>query len=108
MQINLETKYCPKGIYQITSPGVYRDGSPALKCLDQVGHPQFTATVCIEGQRPKPGHVFIKDWSENEGVLDALLEAGIVEEPIRNVTCGFSVAHECKLTPLGIRVANND
>ena len=39
--------------------------------------------------------VFVRDWSENEGIVDLLVENGIIEEtPLDKVKIGFV---ECKL-----------
>jgi hypothetical protein len=38
------------------------------------------ATICLDefGHRPQPGEVFIKDWSENEGMFKGLIDAGVI------------------------------
>ena len=95
MKIEFETEYTPNGTYDLVSPGVYHDGSLVLQVYGPDG-PEFTATVCVS--RPAGyGCVFIKDWSENEGVLSALLSAGVVGEPVATVPTGFVVAYECPL-----------
>lgn len=43
------------------------------------------------------GYVFIKDYSENEGVLETLLKEGVVGEPIGTVPVGYTNAYVCKL-----------
>lgn len=43
--------------------------------------PMATATVNTP-LKLNEGIVCIKDWSENEGILEALIEAGIVSEPL--------------------------
>jgi hypothetical protein len=43
------------------------------------------------------GYVFIKSWSENEGVLECLVHEGVVAKPVATVPTGFVVAHVCKL-----------
>ena len=61
--------------------------------------PVATATVCLAGQglTPPPGYCFIKDYSENEGILEALTEAGIVSPTGEIVPVGFAHALLCKL-----------
>ena len=39
----------------------------------------------------------IKDYSENEGVLKSLIDAGIISEPLYSVTTGFVEVAVCKL-----------
>ena len=45
----------------------------------------------------KEGHVFLKGWSENEGVPEELDRLGIVELTGRKVRTGFVKAQEAKL-----------
>lgn len=77
--------------------GEYRDGSTALEIIDKNGEEYATATVCIPGTDVPEGHVLIKDWSENEGVLQSLINAGIVGQPVRNVPSGFVTAQLVEL-----------
>lgn len=88
------TVYC--GPATIKRKGVYHDGSLALQAYTPEGEPAYTATVCTE-EPPAEGCVWIKDWSENEGVLDALERAGIIQMTGRWLPCGFAVAFEGKL-----------
>lgn len=41
--------------------------------------------------------IAIKTWSENEGMLDQLIEQKVVSEPLRQVETGFVHAAICKL-----------
>ena len=61
-----------------------------------MGEPLFKATVAID-EVPPPGHVFLKNWSENEGIVEALIVAGIVELTGRTVKTGFCEALEAKV-----------
>lgn len=96
MQVAIKTKYVPLGEYNLECRGRYHDGSPALQLFGDTGR-MLTATVCLD-HAPRPGHVMIKDWSENEGVLDALIGAGIIGKPVSEVPTGFVKAYECPLT----------
>lgn len=77
----------------------YADGSTAVQVLGTDGEPILTATTCLAayGEAPRDGHVFVKDWSENEGTLAALVAAGVVGEPVRKVPAGYATAYECEL-----------
>jgi len=59
--------------------------------------PIGVATVYLDGQPPASGCVWIKDWSENEGVFDSLTKAGVIEPTGRTAPTGFVVAHEAQL-----------
>ena len=74
------------------------DGSPALCGNDPVtGEPLWKATVCIPDNPPEDGCVWIKNYSENEGVLDALQRAGVIEFTGRFAQVGHAHAFECAL-----------
>jgi hypothetical protein len=81
--------------------GRYADGSTALRLLSDIGEPLSTPTVCMVDYEAKPeeGNVFVKDWAENEGMLHALQNAGIVGPTIREIPAGpyGCIAYECKL-----------
>lgn len=60
------------------------------------GEPLCIATTNVPGHTCEPGNVLIKTWSENTGVYEALLEAGVIGPVIRKVRAGFAEAYECK------------
>lgn len=76
----------------------YSNGRPALQLRDSKdGSPVAVATVNLPGL-PIPGDcVAIKDYSENEGMLDALMQQGVVGKPISYVTSGFVRIPICPL-----------
>jgi len=98
MKIQIRTKYTPKGDYEIFNVGMYYDKSPALKIFNMNGEPQLTVTVCIDHAKPAAGNVFVKDYSENEGVMDALIAANILKEAIGTHISGFVTIYECPMT----------
>lgn len=61
------------------------------------GMPVATASTWTHGL--ESGEFAIKNYSENEGMLDCLLESGIVERPHRRVQSGFVELPIVKLTP---------
>ncbi len=70
----------------------------AIQLYDaETGEPWCTASVCLPDQEQAPDEVFIKNWSENEGILDALVAGGIVEDTGRVVRSGFAAANVCRL-----------
>ncbi|MEO3931387.1 hypothetical protein WMO79_01050 [Micrococcaceae bacterium Sec7.4] len=46
---------------------------------DHGGRERLSTNLEAYGHTPKPGHVFIKNWSEHRGVTDSLVESGLVE-----------------------------
>lgn len=93
--IAMESKYCNEDVE--LKLGVYGDGSLAMKGFSLYGEPMFKATVCVEGEVPSEGCVFLKGWSENEGIVECLVKAGIVELTKRVMPIGFCVAEEALL-----------
>jgi hypothetical protein len=76
--------------------GTYKEGNTSMQLIDCAdGFPFATATVNLPGLTE--GEVAIKNYSENEGVLDFLLENNIVELPHRHVASGFVNIPVCKL-----------
>jgi hypothetical protein len=75
----------------------YRDGKIRIQLYDSVdGTPYATATTNIE-ENLEQGEVAIKDWSENEGILEFLVQNQIVKEPHRFVKSGYVKVPICEL-----------
>lgn len=76
----------------------YIDGSPALYAVIDGWEPLLKASVAIE-EKPAPGHVWVKTWAENEGLLPVLIKHGILEKQTGRVReVGYGVAIEAKLS----------
>jgi len=61
----------------------YTDGSLALMAedVDEDGLPNvetFSVNLSAYDMYPPEGHIFVKDYSEHEGLADALVAAGLV------------------------------
>ena len=61
--------------------------------------PYMTITSNFPDQPRDSNELFIKDWSENEGILKHLVEWGIVEPPHRRFPSGFVSVPVCRMTP---------
>ena len=59
--------------------------------------PYATATVIIPGL--STDEYAIKDYSENDGILDMLLEQEVVVEPHRYAYSGYVMIPICRLSP---------
>lgn len=92
-----KTRFLPEGLYELDKAGHYSDGSWCLR-LYQNGKPELTVTVSVENNVIPDGHILIKNWSENEGVREALFKAGVIENVAVLIPTGFVHAHLCKLT----------
>ena len=78
----------------------YENGRPALRLIDaEDGSPIATAMVNLPNAKSGPNTVFVKDWSENEGMMAALIEAGVVKPTGETVRSGFVEVQVCELEP---------
>jgi hypothetical protein len=76
----------------------YANGRPAISCLTPDGEPICVASINLPNAPCEPDHTYIKDYSENEGVLSSLILNQILIS-LRIVPCGFTFAHYCCLLP---------
>jgi len=76
----------------------YQNGQTAIQLFDMVdGMPYATATVCVEDDLLKEEEVAIKNYSENTGILEALIDAGIVDHPHAFIQSSHVKIPVCKL-----------
>ena len=61
------------------------------------GTPHAIATASIPELEMVEGYVAVKDYSENEGMLQFLIENNIVEPPVTYVESGFVKLPICKI-----------
>jgi hypothetical protein len=81
--------------------GRYGSGEIAIQIFNRYGEPEATATVSLVPYgAPHPGErgIYLKDWSENEGVVQALVDAGIIELTGKGMPTGYCVADHAVLT----------
>lgn len=77
--------------------GKYGNGQTALQLFDPSGEPLCTASVCLVNDQQAPNQIFIKDWSENEGVLQSLIDAGILSDTGFRIPTGYVEAAVCSI-----------
>lgn len=80
--------------------GKYANGRVSITLVDS-GETIAIATVNLVDSCIESDEVIIKDWSENKGMLDALIKAGIVAEPDKYEQTGHVIAFICKLLKKG-------
>jgi hypothetical protein len=78
-----------------TKLGKYSNGNTAFELWDKEG-PIATCTVNL-GQKLPPDQAYIKDYSENEGMMLSLVNAGIVLYMINLMPSGFVTVPLCQL-----------
>ena len=92
MRVQFESAYCAKEEVVLELSRYHSNGNKALQLYSLDGEPILTATA---NPHPPgdvvPDHLLpVKDWSENEGVVDGLKKAGIIEgEPELMIPSGF-------------------
>ena len=85
---NLKTQYAEYNV--LIKKKKYSNGRTVLELIDSMdGAPVMVATVNVPEVSLGPTEVIIKNYSENEGVLEFLQEHGIVGEVKREVGIGF-------------------
>lgn len=70
----------------------------ALSLVDEEG-PVATATVNLPAVKLGPNQVAIKDYAENEGMLDALVAAGEVKSIGEKTLSRYGEVPVCELQP---------
>lgn len=76
----------------------YGNGRVALQVLDaETGAPECTASINMVDLDCPEGHAWIKDYSENAGIMAELIRHGIISEPIRSAATGFVRVYLCKI-----------
>jgi len=80
--------------------GHYNNGRLAITLITETGEPMAVATVNLPDEDIMyDSHVFIKDWSENEGMLDALVRSGVISPELHeSVSTGHVYAYEAQLS----------
>lgn len=101
-----------KKTFYITSPfdktvsevlvkkGKYSNGRTALELIDtEDGIPYATASVNLSDVLLEENEIFIKDYAENEGILNFLVQNNIVKRTEKGVQSGFVWIPVCILNP---------
>lgn len=91
--------------YDVAFSSYYGNNNTALLLtrIDEEGYlSEIPATVNLMQLHEEI--VAIKNYSENSGVLDALIEAGYIYPASRKVPSGFVMIDICELTPEAIEL----
>ena len=101
MQVKFKSHYVPEGTYNLIGSR-YPNNRLALLLRDtDTGEPIGMLTRNLPNNPLRSDEVILKNYSENEGCVEALIEAGIVEKAHRWVMSGYMQLPVCRLTPLG-------
>jgi len=76
----------------------YVSGRKGFRLLDpETLEPLMTPTVSIDGVKVNENEVLIKNYSENHGIYEALLNAGFIKRANKKVRLGLNQVHACEL-----------
>lgn len=92
--------YLPAGYVRFE---LYQSNEIAIELLDSTYEPMGVATVALIHQgapHPGPFGVWLKDWSENHGVPEALVDAGLVKLSGEVFPTEHVTARHAELTPM--------
>lgn len=106
IDVELETEYLQRETYQLKQVGRYHDGSIAIEAFSYIDGPASRITVCIDVP-PAEGNIMVKSYSENSGMLEALIKAGVIDAPVREHPTGFVYVYECPLTEKGKQIVEH-
>ncbi len=84
--------------------GRYENNRLALKLIDMVDEsPIAKITVNVPEIPHIPGFIHVKDWAENEGMFQALMDAGIVQPEHVRIPSGSVEVIQAKLTDMALQ-----
>ena len=76
----------------------YQNGRTCLQLVDsEDGEPIATATINVPEIHLEQNEVIIKNYSENEGILDCLIENEYIVKTGKQVEIGFTTCEICLL-----------
>lgn len=73
----------------------YSNDNTAIQAVDDEG-PVAVLTV-NPGFKVPQSHIVIKDYSENQGAMKSLIDAGVIGEPISYIESGWVTLPVCKI-----------
>ena len=100
---NLKSPFTGEELSVMVNVRSYNNGRPALELLEEDMEygltPYATATVNLPDVLLQPNEVLIKDYAENEGILQFLVENNIVVPTQNGVQSGYVWVPVCILNP---------
>jgi hypothetical protein len=95
---NIHTKYIHEQNCQLRFDK-YQDGSTAMLIRSSRGDPLIKVTAYLPKVVLEEDQILVKDYSENEGILQCLIELEIIEEleDLDPIPSGYAILNVCKL-----------
>ena len=89
----VKTKY---GEYQVELD--WDTITKVMKLIDSEDRsPVMVVTTNVPGTPLKEDEILVKNWSENEGILEELQRLGVVGEVLAEIPTGYVVAHKVRV-----------
>jgi len=86
------------GIECVVNVAHFGNKRPALVLIDAKDYsPVARVSTNLPEVEIGENETAIKDWSENEGILDILVDAGVISEPIYYIESGFVQVPVCNI-----------
>jgi hypothetical protein len=90
MQITFKSPQMGNIVVRLVWSTYRSNNRSALELVDpRTGEPFTTATVNLPGVQLADDEIILKDYSENEGMLRSLVDAGVVQDMGRRERTGF-------------------
>lgn len=87
MKAKLRAKYLQEAEYDLVFGNYPVEPCCPYLLIQRYGERQMVASVNLD-IHPGEGNIFIKNWLENEGIFEALVKAGVLQDTgNRRVTC---------------------
>lgn len=99
-QITMSTKQVRfmNWLCNVNTDAKYDNDRTAITLTDaEDGSPICTASVNLPDHPCEENEVWIKDYSENQGIEKVLIDAKIISNPIAMVAQGHVVINKCKI-----------
>lgn len=90
-------QFCPRTAKLVKTQYVNNLADALIGVDPETGERLWTATVNIPDAEPAEGCVWIKNYGENEGMIDALAQAGVIQFTGTFAQVGHEHAFECAL-----------
>lgn len=72
-----------------------------------LGEPIAIATVNVPEAILNPNEIIIKNYSENEGILECLQKAGYISNSVKKISTGFVTCHVVEKTDKLLELENS-
>ena len=92
---NFSAKHVTTGDYDLYTAEYAYGGTALVATAPETQEVAFVASVFMEGLVPEDENtIWLKGWSENEGIPEELEGHGVIEFTGKTAQAGFATAHE--------------